>query len=409
MCHDYFYLVARKRPLICLSLCLLVVSSFAQVKEPYTAHDYFELGEEFLLKEKPAEAVAAFNDCLRLNPHFTEAYYSRGLAREQLKQQEEAIIDYSIYLELRPDSYEAILNRSILRYNIKQYALAKEDFERLLHLPKQETTTIYFRQPAFGVGVDQIFTTQSSGRDYLFNWLGLTETQLGNYSNAILQFDSAIWLNPTDANYLVNRGMAYQQNKQLNEATQDFKKALTLNPHQATAKYNLSLLVTSDTKKVALLDSALSDNASMPYIYAERAYDKMQAGNYTGALRDYNEALRLDTTEPTYFLNRGLVNEKLQRYTAAYEDYTRALQLDERFEKAWLNRGNVLMRQHLYKEALDDYTSALFFNEQYGQAYYNRALAYQQLQQLNKACVDIRMAEALGLKVSSSLRAQLCK
>jgi tetratricopeptide (TPR) repeat protein len=296
-----------------------------------------------------------------------------------------------------------------MRYQLRQYALAKEDFEQLRNLPKQETSTVYFRQPAFGVGVDQIFTTQSSGKDHLFNWLGLTETQLGNYSFAICYFDSALRLHPKEADYFVNRGIAFQRDQQVSKAILDFKKALALNPHQATAKYNLSLLSTGDSSKEAMLDSALSDNATLPYIYAEKALDKMQAGNYTGALRDYTEAIRLDATEPAYFLNRGLAHEKLKNYAAAYNDYTQALRLDEHFEKAWLNRGNVLMRQQLYKEAIEDYTSALLFNNQYALAYYNRAIAYQKLQQLNKACVDIRQAEAYGKHISSSLKAQLCK
>lgn len=406
---EFFQWTLYQQALLALFCCLSYLHSMAQVKELRTALDYFELGEELLLQERSAEALTAFNECLRLDPRFSDAYYSRALVREKLKQREEAIIDYSIYLELRPDHYEAIFNRAILRYAIKQYTLAKEDFERLLHLSKQETTTVYFRQAIFGNGVDHIFTAQSSGKDYLFYWLGLSETQLENNSLAIIHFDSAIRLRPTDANYFVNRGIAYQHNKQLNLAKQDFMRALEINPYQATAKYNLSLLTNGTSEKEVFLDSALSNNASIPYIYAERAYVKMQAGNYTGALRDYSEALRLDASEPAYFLNRGLVNEKLQRYKEACDDYTSALQLDEGFEKAWLNRGNVFMRQQLYQEALEDYTSAILFNKHYGQAYYNRALAYQKLNQLNKACLDIRSAEDFGMKVPAPLKAQLCK
>lgn len=409
MRSEFFQRILYQQALLVFFCCLSFLHCMAQEKESRTAFDYFELGEELLFQERPAESLTAFNECLRLDPRFTDAYYSRGLAREQLKQREEAIIDYSIYLEMVPHHYETLLNRAILRYQLKQYALAKEDFEQLLHLPKQETSTVYFRLPAFGEGVDRIFTTQSSGKGYLFNWLGLTETQLGNYSFAICHFDSALSLHPKEADYFVNRGIAFQRDQQVGKAILDFKRALALNPNQATANYNLSLLSAGGSSKEALLDSALSDNATLPFIYAEKAYDKMQAGNYTGALRDYTEALRLDATEPAYFLNRGLVHEKLKNYSAAYNDYTQALRLDEHFEKAWLNRGNVLMRQQLYQEAVEDYTSAILFNDQYALAYYNRALAYQKLQQLNKACVDIRQAENLGMPVSSSLKAQLCK
>jgi tetratricopeptide (TPR) repeat protein len=405
---EFFQWHLHQQTLI-LFCCLCFINSSAQEKEPRTARAYYALGEELLEQENLNKSLDAFTECLRIDPLFADAYYSRGLVRERLHQQQEALVDYSVYLTFRHDHYEAIFNRANLRYQLKQFALAKEDFEHLLYLPKQETSTVYFRQAGFGGGVNQVFTSQSSGKDYLFNWLGLTETQLGNYSLAILHFDSAIHLHPTEATYFVNRGIAHQQNGEVKKARYDFEKALELHPHLATANYNLSLLSDGDSKKGALLDAALAENASIPYIYAERAYDKMKAGNFTGALYDYNEAIRLDPTEKTYFLNRGLIHEKLLHYTAAYQDYTHALRLDEHFEKAWLNRGNVLMRQQLYEKAIDDYTNALLFNRNYGQAFYNRALAYQKTHHLNEACKDIQRAEALSMKVPLQLKAQLCK
>lgn len=401
--------ISKSYCILFLSLLLIVVHTHAQIKLPNTAEGFFEIGEDLLSQEKWMESINAFNDCLRINPHFADAYYSRGMAREQLKKFSDALTDYSIHLELKPDHSEALLNRAQLRYQLNLYELAKEDFEQLLRMPRNETSTVYFRQQPFGGGVDHIFTTQGSGKAYLFNWLGLTETQLHHYPSAIIHFDSALRLSPRDADFFVNRGIAHQQNKDLTKARQDFEKALSFNPYHATAKYNLSVLQTGKGNNSALLDSALSDNAKLPYAYAEKAYRYMYDENYAKALQCYNEAIRLDASEPTYYLNRGLVHEKLQQYTAAYRDYSAALNLDERFEKAWLNRGNVLMKQQKFQEAVDDYTSALVYQPDYASAYYNRSLAYRKLNQLTEACRDLLQAEALGMKIPSSLRSQICK
>lgn len=401
-------LVSKCYCLVLVGLLLFIAHTHAQTK-PTRAEDFFEIGEELLLQEKWSESIDAFNDCLRINPHFAEAYYSRGLARERQKKYSDALTDYSIYLELKPDHSEALLNRAQLRYQLKLYELAKEDFQRLLQIPQNETSTVYFRQQAFGGGVDHIFTTQGAGKAYLFNWLGLTDTKLQLFPSAIIHFDSALQLSPRDADIFVNRGIAHQQNNELTKARQDFEKALSLNPHHATAKYNLYVLQTGKKSDATLLDSALSDNAHLPYAYAEKAYQYMQNENYPKALQYYNEAIRLDTSEPTYYLNRGVVHEKLQQYTAAYRDYSTALKLDEHFEKAWLNRGNVLMKQQKFQEAVEDYTSALVYQPEYSSAYYNRALAYQKLNQMAEACRDLHQAEGRGMKIPSSLRSQVCK
>lgn len=395
--------------LLFLSLLFFSVHARAQTKPTTTAEGFFEIGEELLVQEKWMEAIDAFNDCLRLDPLFAEAYYSRGLAREHLKKFSDALTDYSIYLELKPDHSEALLNRAQLRYQRKLYALAKEDFHRLLQIPQQETSTVYFRQQPFGGGVDHIFTTQGAGRAYLFNWLGLTETQLKYYSEAIIHFDSALHLSPGDADFFVNRGIAHQCNKDVTQAQRDYERALTLNPYHTTAKYNLSIIQEGESQRSALLDSALADNPKLPFVYAEKAIHYMQQENYTKALQCYNEAIRLDASEPAYYLNRGLAYEKLHHYTAAYQDYSKALDLDEHFEKAWLNRGNVLLKQQKFQEAIDDYTSALVFLPNYPIAYYNRALAYQKLNLLAKACDDLRKAEEHGMKITASLRGQVCK
>lgn len=406
-----FHRTASPRAL-CVHLFVLLALlhsqyAMAQHNFPPTAEACFKLGEELLEDSKADASIAVFTECLRLNPHFADAYYSRGLAHERRNEWQDALVDYTIYLDLKPDHVEVLLTRAHIRYRLQLYALAKEDFSHLLHLPKGETTTIFFRQPSFGSGVDQLFTTQGSNKAYLFNWLGLTDTQLSNFKDAIVHFDSALRLNPTDADLYVNRGIAHQRNNNRAKAQQDFEKALRLNPNHSTANYNLHLLGLAGAK-LNLLDSAIAANPMLPYSYALRAYEKMEAGRYAEALKDYDQAIRLDATQVEYFLNRGLLHERLQHYTQAYNDYSSALALDETFEKAWLNRGNVLMRQRKFKEAVEDYTSALAFNKEYPAAYYNRALAYQKMQLLSAACEDLRTTKKLGMKIPSALLTQVC-
>lgn len=396
-----------------VTLVVLIVSCiYSQAQPdryPRTAVACFELGEVFAENQEWEKALGAFNECLRLDPSFADAFYARGLVSEHFAQWSDALTDYSIYVDLRPDHTEAIFNRAQLRYKLQLYTLAKEDFQKLLTLQKGETSTVFFRQQAFNAGVDQIFTAQGIGKAYLFNWLGLTETVLQNYSVAIIHFDSALRLSPRDPDLYVNKGIALAKSNEPERAILEYTKALQLNPQHALAKYNINALQKMNGQLTpGMLDSAIVDNPTMPFAYAERAYERMRQGNYKDALDDYDAAIRINPNEPDYFLNRGLVKEKLKQYDAAYNDYSKALTLNEQYEMAWLNRGNLLYKQLKLQEAIDDYTAAITFYADYAAAYYNRALAYQKLQQLARACADLQQAEKLAMKIPPALKLKVC-
>jgi tetratricopeptide (TPR) repeat protein len=140
-----------------LFLLLLAVVSDAQEKKK--ASFYFEQGEQALEENKFKQALAHFNECIRLDPYYMEAYRSRAQAKEGLGDVKGALADYSIYVDSKPGQPEALLSRAVLRYDLGQYVPAREDFLNLLKLPPGHTNKIFFRQDP-GAGTDKIFTVQ---------------------------------------------------------------------------------------------------------------------------------------------------------------------------------------------------------------------------------------------------------
>ncbi|MFZ5970704.1 MAG: tetratricopeptide repeat protein [Bacteroidota bacterium] len=383
----------------------------AQAEMPRSAMACYELGETHAQSKDWDAALAAFNAALQRDAYFADAYYARGLVREQTGLLNEALTDYNIYVSLRPEHVEARFNRAQLRFRLEQYALALEDFKMLLYLPAGETTTVFFRQNAFGGEVNQVFTAQGANNSYLHNYIGLALTQLQRLDEAVAAFDSALLKTP-DADVLVNRGIAYEKMGKIDLARLDYEAALQRQPHHALAKHNLALLsarTRPEETNVQLLDEAINDNPALPYAWAERGHARFLQGNYEGALSDFSEAIRINPAEAGYYLQRGQVYEKLHRPTDAYTDYTQAVKLDERDEKAWLHRGNLLTRLGRWQEAVEDYTVALTHHPSYASAWYNRALARQRLGQLVHACADLAMAEQNGLAVPAKLKKQVCK
>lgn len=383
-------------------------SQVSNRRENATTH--FEAGEHFMEDNDWEAALKSLNICLQIDPAFADAYYSRGLVREHFELWAEALTDFSIHLTLKPDHSEALFKRAQLHYRLKHYTLAKEDFLNLLSLPAGETSTIFFEQGNFKGGVNQIFTAQGSGKKRIYNWLGLTETALHEYPQALIHFDSAIRLSPQDADLYINKGIALEKSGDLKKANTAYAKALETNPEHGLAYFNLQALNSklNQTQSNRLLDSAILHNTNLPYAYAERGYLNLNNEKYQEALADYNRAIKINPKEADYYLNRGIIHEKLKLFTKAYDDYSFAIQLDESMSSAWLNRGNVLLKLNKEKLAIEDYSSAIIFEADYAAAYYNRGIAYYQLRQYAAACRDLRMAKRLGQTLPSSLESKVC-
>lgn len=408
-----------------ISLCAVVISLSASVfdsqaqtasraangEKRRSASFYYRVGEVQLEKHQWIEARQSFDDCLREDPLYADAYYSRAIVHEHFDSLSRALTDYNIYLEFRPDHHEALFSRAQLRMRLNQDELAKADLLKLLHLPPGETTAVFFRQDVYTGAVDQIFTSKGADQSYIFNALGMVDMKIGSYDEAIKYFDSALYASPNDADVLVNRGTAKEKKLDTLEAIADYRRALISNPQHGVAKHNLGVI--SKGKNMTgvesdLLNEAIKDNPKMPFAYAERGYTHLQKGEYAKALEDYDKAISLDVTQPEYFLNRGLVKEKLKDQNGAYSDYTAAIRLQNDFEKAWLNRGNLLARLGRLKEAVEDYSVAITHSPEYAAAFYNRAMALNRLQQRDLACKDLQSAEKLGAQILPSAWKSVC-
>lgn len=402
-----------------VSVCILLLSMLGctivlaqtKPKKPYVLH---EEAESAFNAGDYKKALALLNECLKENPGYMDAYSLRASVREQLKDDEGALTDYSIYLEKFPDHREILLNRAVLRYRIGFFGQAKEDFQRMLLLPPSgETNSLIFKK---SMSVDDknpiiSMTGQGNHNAYIYNYLGLTEAKLKNYTTARHYFDTAIHMNEHEADYFVNRGLVRES---LGDSTAilDYERALRLNPNHTLAKHNFNAFESKRKKamtKEQRLSQTIEADSTMLYPYLERAQQRYEAEYYQGAAEDYTRALEIDSKNEEIWLGRGLAREKMRDYKGAFSDYTQAIELKNDFVKAWLNRGNVLLKEERFGDAIEDYNVALIYYPDYAIAYYNRAMAKIKLKKNSEACADLKQAEQLGMKVEEKVKTKTCK
>lgn len=391
---------------------LLAYPVWSQQSNKEKAAQLFEKGETALKEKEYFRAQAHYNECLRLDPRFAEAYRSRGIAREHLGEPAKALTDFSIYVDLRPADAEALFNRAMLRFDANQYLPARQDFLKLLTMPSGVTQTVYYSKEKYGGGNSKIVTGPSNSKDQLYNFLGLIETQLKRYPVAIAWLDSAIKTVPANGNYWVNRGIAKLERGNKAGAYADYEQALKLDPENSLALHNMAIFksLSGDSGGAEkLLSESIDKNQKLPYPRAERAYQRLQQNDLKGALEDYDEVIRLEPKDDENYLNRGLVKEKMKDHEGALADFTKAIGLNEKNTRAWVSRGNMMSKLNQWIEAIEDYTIAISIDPTHGLAYHNRAIGFQHAGKIKEACEDLKMGAKLGIKESVTVSQKICK
>jgi tetratricopeptide (TPR) repeat protein len=116
-------------------------------------------------------------------------------------------------------------------------------------------------------------------------------------SHIIFKLSKIIELNPEDAKAYYNRGIAYYFLGQYLQAIKDYNKSIELNPEFAEAYYNRGFIydklgqysqAIKDYNKAIELDSG----EAKAYYNRGNAYGKL--GQYLQAIKDYNKVIELD-------------------------------------------------------------------------------------------------------------------
>ena len=199
---------------------------------------------------------------------------------------------------------------------------------------------------------------------------GKKKYELGNYENAIADYDRAILLNPDHADVYNNRGNAKYKLGQHNAAIADYDRAILLNPDHAKA-------------------------------YNNRGNVKYKLERYFAAIADYDRAILLNPDHADVYNNRGNAKHKFERYSAAITDYDTAIRLKPNFAFAYIRRGFVKEKLGQHNAAIADYDTAIQLKPDFAFAYYNRGSVNALLERTHKAKQDLRTALALAEKSGS--------
>ncbi|WP_309494743.1 tetratricopeptide repeat protein [Phormidium yuhuli] len=211
--------------------------------------------------------------------------------------------------------------------------LTNEDFQSIQDTIRQ--TTDVLRQDSRNAGA--------------YNERGQAFSRLGRQEDAIEDFTRALSLDPAQASiYYTNRGFAFLALRDQDSAIEDYTQAIRANPNNAQAFFGR-----------ALTHSLFED--------------------YESGIEDYTQVIRLNPNDRVSYYNRGLNHSRLGQYDEAIADLTQAIALDPTDVPQYSIRASAYEAIGELEAAIKDYERIIELDPNFADAHYRLGLAYREL------------------------------
>ncbi len=359
----------------------------------------------------------------------------------------EALNQLDVAVEAAPQNPEAYLHRAILRYRLGMATEAKQDMalvEKMnpiasdlfgLNGPKAQLELLAFYPEDMSLELDRVdriraYNTKlvaweeaitadhvtddlpelEAAANHLALILEAITEQNWEVAEKELQLLSLIKANESTLYDL--KGVVAVGRENLPKAAAYFRKAIQLDPNNAMAWYNLSILQHNNQFPEAALESinkAIALRPTLSIAYFDRAALYQELGDLEAAIADYSSILLLDGIYhlPT-ILNRALTFKKLGRLTAAMDDLNYLIQFAPDVAIPYKVRGNIHLLLGHYHKAVNDFTKAIEKNNDLAEAYFNRAIAHLLNNDVLPACMDFEESAAKGYERGVEKQVYFC-
>jgi tetratricopeptide (TPR) repeat protein/S1-C subfamily serine protease len=256
---------------------------------------YNNRGGIYYNQQKYELALADFNKAIELDSKLAEAYVNRGVLYQDQKKYDLALSEYNKAIDINPNLAEAYTNRGGLYYDQQKYELALADFNK-------------------AIKVNSNYDKAYLGRGFLYHYQQ-------KYELALADFNKAIEINPNfDKAYLL-RGFLYHNQQKYELALADYNKAIELNKDAFNAMTNIVSITNIGLIKYEQgaineadeqFKKALSINNQLAEIQLALAVVFYHQGENDKALKLAESALKIDSQFANIdFLKKNLWGNKI--------------------------------------------------------------------------------------------------
>ena len=213
------------------------------------------------------------------------------------------------------------------------------------------------------LGVSVAFNLLACGEFYAeaHNSIGSELFQSGKVSEAVKQYEEALWFKPDSAEAHSKLGVALGRLGRVSEAIEHYQQALRINPDDAEAHNNLGATLG-------------------------------QVGRVPEAIEQFEEALRIKPDYAEAHCNLGASLAQAGRVQEAMEHWTEALRLKPDYAAAHNNLAGALNQQGKIEDAIRHYQQALQIRPDFVEVHYNLAVVLERAGRIDEAVAHYQQA-----------------
>jgi len=336
-----------KRPLFSLILFLIPLLS---VQAQINTDHMMTIGRNALYFEDYVLSIQYFNQVIKSKPYLAEPYFFRAVAKLYLEDYAGAEEDCSKTLERNEFMVKAYICRSYARMKLGNNDGAIMDCERGLEFDIENKPLLYHK--------------------------GFALVSAKRFTEAEVCLNEMIRRYPTDVDAYMAKGQMNVERGDTLAAIEDFSRTISVDKYYAPgwgARGWVSLMKDRFSNALADLNEAIRLKSDDPTYYMNRAMARYSLNDLRGTMEDFDRSISLDPNSKLSYLNRAIMRTTVGDLNRALEDFDKVLYLDPEDYQAIYNRGLVRKDLGNYKEAIEDFTAILTKYPKFTPAYYQRS------------------------------------
>lgn len=312
------------------SLLFLFFSLLSAQAQINTDH-MMTIGRNALYFEDYVLSIQYFNQVIKAKPYLAEPYFFRAVAKLYLEDYAGAEEDCSKTLERNEFMVKAYICRSYARMKLGNFDGSVHDCDKGLEFDVENKSLLYHK--------------------------GFALVSAKRFKEAEVCLDEMIRRFPSDVDAYMARGQMNVERGDTLAAIEDFSRTIAVDKYYAPG-------------------------------WGARGWVSLMKDKYSNALADLNEAIRLKSDDPTYYMNRAMARYNLNDLRGTMDDFDRSISLDPNSKLSYLNRAIMRTTVGDLNRALEDFDKVLYLDPEDYQAIYNRGLVRKDLGKNKEAIAD---------------------